>query len=169
MPTHIAFLRAVNVTGTGKLQMAPFRARCETAGFANVRSYIASGNILVDSRLAASTVQRRIEALATEMVGKHTAVFVRSPRELESALRANPFRNADPARVMVLFLAAPPAAAALVDWPTPGDEELRLVGRELFIHFPRGQGQSRLKIPFADVGTGRNLNTVRAVLELAGA
>lgn len=169
MPTHIAFLRAVNVTGTGKLPMAPFRARCEEAGFTNVRSYIASGNILVDSRLAAPTVQRRIEVLATEMVGKHTAVFVRSPRELAAVERANPFPRAEPARVMVLFLAVPPAATALADWPTPGGEDLRLVGRELFIHFPRGQGQSRLKVPFADVGTGRNLNTVRAVLELAGA
>ena len=44
-----------------------------------------------------------------------------------------------------------------------------LVGRELFVHFPEGMGQSKLKVPFADVGTGRNLNTVRALIEMASA
>ena len=41
-------------------------------------------------------------------------------------------------------------------------------GRELFIHFPNGQGQSRLKLPLMKSGTARNLNTVRKLAAMAG-
>ena len=44
---------------------------------------------------------------------------------------------------------------------------MALVGRELHLHFPDGQADTKLKVPFADIGTGRNLNTVRALLALA--
>ena len=49
MNTYIALLRAVNVGGTGKLPMAELRTLCESAGFKDVRTYIASGNVLLRS------------------------------------------------------------------------------------------------------------------------
>jgi len=49
--TYVALLRAVNVGGTGKLPMAALKAMCETIGCTNVRTYIASGNVVFDSRL----------------------------------------------------------------------------------------------------------------------
>jgi hypothetical protein len=49
METYIALLRAVNVGGTGKLPMAELRAMCEDAGFRDVRTYIASGNVVFRS------------------------------------------------------------------------------------------------------------------------
>jgi uncharacterized protein (DUF1697 family) len=61
------------------------------------------------------------------------------------------------------------AKTAIADWKIPGRERLALHGRELYVHFPEGQGKSKLKVPFADVGTGRNLNTVRKLLEMARA
>jgi uncharacterized protein (DUF1697 family) len=45
--TYIVFLRAVNVGGTGKLAMADLRAMCEAAGFTSVKTYIASGNLVL--------------------------------------------------------------------------------------------------------------------------
>ncbi|MET0755288.1 MAG: DUF1697 domain-containing protein, partial [Pseudoxanthomonas sp.] len=47
MNNHVALLRAVNVGGTGKLPMADLRALCEAAGFKEVRTYIASGNVVL--------------------------------------------------------------------------------------------------------------------------
>ena len=44
---------------------------------------------------------------------------------------------------------------------------MTIKGRELYVHFPDGMGSSKLKVPFADIGTGRNLNTVRAMIALA--
>jgi uncharacterized protein (DUF1697 family) len=49
---YVALLRAVNVGGTGKLPMAALTAMGEACGFANVRTYIASGNLLFESSLS---------------------------------------------------------------------------------------------------------------------
>jgi uncharacterized protein (DUF1697 family) len=70
---------------------------------------------------------------------------------------------------MVFFLDAPPPKDAVRAVKTPGGEELVLAGRELYVHFPDGQGKSKLKLPFADVATARNLNTVRRLAAMARA
>ena len=167
MPTHIALLRAINVGGTGKLPMADLRALCGDLGFANVRTYIQSGNVVFESRLAAARAKAALEGALEARLGRRHAVLLRSVAELEGVERRNPFPAADPKRLLVVFLDAPPPRGALDGWKIPGREQLRLDGRELFIHFPDGMGTSKLKVPFADVGTGRNLNTVRALLALA--
>jgi len=165
--THIALLRAVNVGGTGKLPMAELRARCTALGFANVRSYIASGNLVLESKLAAPKVQAMLESLVSEMLGKPASVLMRTAADLAKIIAANPYKDAEGNRVIVVFLEKVQPKDALKGWKIPGDEQLTLVGRELFIHFPSGQGRSKLKVPFQDIGTGRNLNTVRTLLAMA--
>lgn len=167
MPTHIALLRAVNVGGTGKLPMAELRARCTALGFANVRTYIASGNVVLESRLAAPKVEAMLESLVREMLGKPAAVLMRSREDLVAIMAANPYKDAEGNRVIIVFLEQASPKDALKGWKIPGDEQLTLIGRELFIHFPSGAGSSKLKVPFQDIGTGRNLNTVRTLLEMA--
>ncbi|MGB2598053.1 MAG: DUF1697 domain-containing protein, partial [Pseudolabrys sp.] len=49
MPVFIALLRAVNVGGTGKLPMRDLKILCEKLGCADVRTYIASGNVIFKS------------------------------------------------------------------------------------------------------------------------
>jgi uncharacterized protein (DUF1697 family) len=49
MTAYVALLRAVNVAGTGALPMAELRAMGEACGFATVRTFIASGNLLFES------------------------------------------------------------------------------------------------------------------------
>lgn len=167
MATCVALLRAVNVGGTGKLPMTELRAMAEALGFSAVRTYIASGNLVFGTRLAASTAKARLEAALHERFGKPCRVLIRSADELAAAIAANPFPEAAPNRLLVLFLDAPPDGRVLATWPVPGRERLALHGRELFVHFPDGMGPSKLRIPFADIGTGRNLNTVRTLLAMA--
>jgi uncharacterized protein (DUF1697 family) len=167
MPTHIALLRAVNVGGTGKLPMAELRTRCTALGFENVRTYIASGNLILQSKLTSPQVKTTLESLVHEMLGKPAAVLMRSRAELKAIMAANPYKDAEGNRVIVVFLEKAPPKNTLTGWKIPGDEQLTLIGRELFIHFPSGQGKSKLKVPFQDIGTGRNLNTVRTLLEMA--
>lgn len=61
--TYVVLLRGINVGGKSKVPMAGLRQALTDAGFANVRTYIQSGNILLDSRKAASTLKREIESL----------------------------------------------------------------------------------------------------------
>lgn len=167
MPTHIALLRAVNVTGSGKLVMAELRERVAAAGFANVRTYIASGNLLVDSAKPAPEVQRQLTAIITAMLRKPATVLLRSPAALARTIAANPFPRAEPSKVLVTFLPKAPGEKSIANVEPTGGEELRLIGKELFIHFPEGMGRSRLRVPLMDIGTGRNLNTVRTLLAMA--
>jgi uncharacterized protein (DUF1697 family) len=168
MTVFIALLRAVNVGGTGKLPMAELRALCEQHGFEDVRTYIQSGNVVFVSALAKDEVKAMLEAALAEKMGKPVGVLLRTRAELKAAYDHNPFPDADPKQVIVLFLDEKPKKGALDGVVIPGSERLELRGRELFIHYPDGQGSSKLKVPFAQVGTGRNLNTVAALIELAG-
>ena len=167
MNTHIALLRAVNVGGTGKLPMVELRALCEKLGFKAVRTYIQSGNVVFSSALDAAKAKAKLEqALATKL-GKPCRVIIRTGKELANVVAANPFPEAEPNRLIVVFLDDAPSKGPIKDWRIAGSERLALLGRELFIHFPDGQGTSKLKVPFADLGTGRNLNTVRTLLTMA--
>ncbi len=167
MAVHVALLRAVNVGGTGKLPMADLKKLCEKAGFSAVQTYIQSGNVVFESALTESEVRVALESALAKKLGKPTRVHVRSARELRATLDANPFPTAPPSRVIVTFLDAVPAKDALANVRNQTEEALAVVGRELFTHYPAGQGTSKLIVPIAKEGTGRNLNTVAKLAELA--
>jgi uncharacterized protein (DUF1697 family) len=149
--------------------MAELRALCEKAGLKAVRTYIQSGNVVAESPLAPAAVKAKLEKALAARLGKAHAVLVRSLAELEQAEARNPFPDAPPGFLLVIFLDEPPPKNALKDVKIPGEERLKLLGRELYIHYPEGMGKSRLRTPLADVGTGRNLNTVRALIAMAKA
>ena len=75
--------------------------------------------------------------------------------------------HAAPDRLLVYFLDRAPARSALAGLEIPGHEEVKVSGREVYIHFPDGIGRSKLAIPLLRTATGRNLNTVRKLLELS--
>lgn len=163
----IGLLRAVNVGGTGKLPMADLRALCTGLGFTDVATYIASGNLVFRTRLSEAKAKAALEAALTKRTGKPASVIMRSHEEMVAVERANPYPDAAPNQLLVLFLDAAPPKNALADVKAPGGERLTLLGREVFIHFPQGMGVSKLKIPLADIGTGRNMNTVRKLIEMS--
>ena len=61
MPVYVALLRAVNVGGTGKLPMTELKTMCVAEGFADVQTYIASGNVVFTSKLSAARVKAALE------------------------------------------------------------------------------------------------------------
>lgn len=167
MSTYVGLLRAINVGGTGKLAMSELRALCEKVGFTDVATYIQSGNVVFKSKLSESGAKKALEKALAQKMGKPFGAMIRTSAELEAILKRNPFKNAPTNRVIVLFLDEAPSAADMKAIKTPGREEWKLVGRELVIHYPDGSGASKLKIPFAKIGTGRNLNTVAKMAEMA--
>ncbi len=169
MPVYVALLRAVNVGGTGTLPMAELKAICEDLGFADVKTYIQSGNVLFRSELAETKVQRKLEAALAERMGKTPGVLLRSRRELEAVAAKAPFPDAKPNFLLITFLPEPPAADALDKLVAPNGEEVKIDGREIYIHYPNGSGRSKLKLPALKPGTARNLNTVRKLAELVAA
>lgn len=166
MTCFVALLRAVNVGGTGRLPMSELVAMCEAAGFANVRTYIASGNVLFDSPLPEAKVKASLEARLLQYAGKPVGVLVRTAAEMHAVLQANPFAQAAPNHVVAIFLDKAPPAAALERVSGQGSEEVRLGRREIYVHYRDGIAGSKLKIPAAAQGTARNMNTVAKLAAL---
>lgn len=167
MPSYIAFLRAVNVGGTGKLPMAELRAMCESIGLTGVRTYIASGNVVFQSRLAEATIKAKLERCLEDYAGKPVGVLVRTGAELAAVLEANPFKTAAPNRTVAIFLDTPPPPDALAAATGLRTEEMALGTREIYVHYGDGMADSKLKIPAAKAGTARNMNTIATLVDWA--
>jgi len=169
MTTYAALLRAVNVGGTGKLPMSELRAMCASVGFSNVRTYIASGNVVFDSKLSEKSVKAKLERCLETYAGKPVGVLVRTGAELAAVLANNTFSSAAPDRTVAIFLDAPPPADLLDSVSGQQTEEIALGTREIYVHYKDGIARSKLKIPAAGTGTARNMNTVAKLAEWAAA
>ena len=169
MTGYVALLRAVNVGGTGKLPMTTLAQMCAAAGFVNVKTYIASGNVVFQSDALEDRVRSAIEERLHDYAGKSVGVIVRTAAEIVDTFARNPFADSPGNRVMALFI-----DGALPTDPLDGvtgirNEQVRLGKRELFVLYPDGMANTRLRIPSEKLGTARNMNTVAKLAELAAA
>jgi uncharacterized protein (DUF1697 family) len=167
MTRYVALVRAANVGGTGKLPMNDLKSMCADAGFTHVETYIASGNVVFDSKLAPSKVKAELGARLRAYASKSVGVIVRTAAEMAAILKANPFPKAEPRHTYTIFLDGRPPRDALDHAVGRSDEEMRLGQREVFVHYPSGMGRSKLKIPATKTGTARNMNTVAKLAEMA--
>jgi len=167
MQAFIALLRAVNVGGTGKLPMTELKAMCEAAGFKSVRTYIASGNVVFQSKKTEAQVKAALERALAAFAGKPVGVLVRTAAEMAAVLAENPFPKMPGNLTHAIFMDEPPPADALKAISGRAREELRLGRREIYVYYPDGAGQSKLRIPTAKSGTARNMNTVAKLAEMA--
>jgi uncharacterized protein (DUF1697 family) len=167
MTVYIALLHAVNVGGTGKLAMEELQALCRKAGFSDVRTYIASGNVVFESDGSATKVKAELEKRLQAVLGKPVRVALRTAAEMSAVLKANPFPKAPPNTTVAIFLDGKPPPDALERAVGAVREEVRLGKREIYVHYPDGQGRSKLRIAAAKDGTARNMNTVGKLADMA--
>lgn len=159
-----ALLRAVNVGGTGKLPMAELKAVCEQLGLQQVRTYIASGNVVFASDRSESEIRDAIAAALLERYGKPIGVLVRSAAEIAGLAANNPWPGRPGNRVVAIFVDEPMSLEGITG---QRDEVVKLGNRAIYVDFAEGQADSRLRIPRAKAGTARNMNTVRKLAEMA--
>jgi uncharacterized protein (DUF1697 family) len=167
MTAYVALLRAVNVGGTGKLEMAKLTAICIEAGFTAVKTYIASGNVVFKSAARPVKVKAELEARLAAYANKPVGVVVRTAAEMAQIAKANPFPEAAPNQTVAIFLDAAPPADALAHAVGRSSEEMRAGEREIYVHYPDGMARTKLRIPTAKDGTARNMNTVAKLAEMA--
>jgi len=170
MAVVISMLRGVNVGAHHRMKMADLRAVYESLGHKDVRTYVQSGNVI--SRGAASAV--KIEDAIEQKFGFRPAVILRTPEELRAVIARNPFEGVAPAKLLVCFLPRNPGeeAGERVRTLPPTPEQVRLDGKQMYIYFPDGMARPKLSMPAVEkalkvAGTGRNWNTVLALLEIA--
>jgi uncharacterized protein (DUF1697 family) len=164
---YVALLRAVNVGGSGKLSMSALRTMCVEAGFDEVETLLASGNVVFSSPASAARVKAALEEKLSAEAGLVHSVVIRTGAQMRDVLEANPFQAKPADRTIAIFLDGPPPPDALDHVTGLGLEEMRLGEREIYVFYAAGIGRSKLRIPAAKAGTARNMSTIAKLAGLA--
>lgn len=176
---QVALLRGINVGGNKLVDMATLRAVLTDLGYADVRTYLQSGNAIFSSDISAAGGAGAAAAIEDAIVGQFgfgCRVVVRTAAELDAVKAADPLLGllGNPSRHLVGFLAAPPepdGAQRLTDGDY-GDDVLRIVDEHLYLWCPNGiTGSPFGKLNFDRIlgvaVTMRNWNTVTKLAEMA--
>lgn len=140
--------------------MAELKTMGEACGFANCRTFIASGNLLFTSERNEAEVKAALESQLEAYAGKPVPVLVRSADEMTAIVAANPFPDAHGSRHLVYFMDAAPSVDLIAQCRNQQGERLALGRRELYVDYGDGIRFTKLKIPHSDQKTARNMNTV---------
>jgi uncharacterized protein (DUF1697 family) len=102
-------------------------------------------------------------------MGKQVRVMLRTAEEMEKVVKANPFADQPANKVQAFFMNEAPARDLLETVRNRADDERVAAGaREVYVAYgEKGIGKSRIRIPAAEAGTARNMNTVARLAELA--
>jgi uncharacterized protein (DUF1697 family) len=168
MTPQIALLRAVNVGGI-KVSMVDLKALLVDLGFEKVRTLLNSGNVVFYGKNAGTDLEQALETEFAKRTGRPTEFFVRTAEEWKSIIDRNPMTDQarhDPGHLLVVVLKRAPSnqeveslRAAIV-----GPEIVQADGKQAYIYYPAGVGQSKLTAKLIEKhlgspGTGRNWNT----------
>jgi uncharacterized protein (DUF1697 family) len=171
MPRYIAFLRAINVGGH-TVTMDKLRSLFEALGFANVQTFIASGNVIFDSpSRQPDDLERKIERHLKAALGYEVATFLRTPAELSEVAKCAPFGEGVPQAGHTLYVSflktSVDDAATLRVYALQTDvDRLHISGRELYWLRQGGSADSKLtgaslERALRAPATARNITTVR--------
>ncbi len=166
MTAYVAMVRGVMPVGKGILPAARLKQMGEECGFEQVRTFIATGNLLFASRFGEQAVLRALQQHIDEHFGRPTPTFVRSAAEMGEAVAGNPFGDDKPSRVMAHFIAEPPRQAMIDEARDVAGERLALGPRLIYVSYGEGIGKTKLKLPSVKLGTARNMNSVAKMAAL---
>jgi len=180
LPTFIAMLRGINVSGHKPMKMERLRAAFEALGFKQVRTYVQSGNVVFEAKAAAPAgIAGKIADRLERDFGFSVPVTVVTAQELGRVLRENPFVKevgSDLSKLHVTFLADTPAA---VGWTKmgalpAGPDRFHFRSRCVYLHCPEGYGNTKLsnnaiERALAVSATTRNWKTVTTLHQMASA
>jgi uncharacterized protein (DUF1697 family) len=155
--------------------MPALREALSRAGFAEVRTYVQSGNVVLGSDASPEEVGRECERLIDDAFGLSVPVIVRTREELAEVVRRNPLGDVaqDPKRYQVSFLSdeLEPEVLRKLEAARVEPEQLVAIGREIYAWHPDGVARSRLWAALAGPALGvsstaRNWNTVLKLLAM---
>jgi uncharacterized protein (DUF1697 family) len=175
MTKYIAFLRAINVGGH-TVKMDALRQLFESLGFADVETFIASGNVIFETKAGnTKALEKKIEACLKESLGYEVATFIRTDAEVAEIAKYKPFPQSQldaAAALNVGFLANPLDDAAkqkLMSLKTDIDD-FHVHGREIYWLCKKKQSDSKISNVVMEKALGvkstlRGVNTVRKLAE----
>jgi uncharacterized protein (DUF1697 family) len=166
--SYVALLRGVNLVGKSTLKMTDLKTIAGELGLRDARTFIASGNLLFTSEQAEELLRKSLEQRLRAHMSKDVSVMLRTATEMAAVAAANPFPDAPGNSVLAFFLNREPPRDLMDTARNQDDERIAAGVREVYVAYgEKGIGRSRLRIPAAEAGTARNMNTVARLAELA--
>jgi len=175
MKTYLALFRGINVGGNNMLPMKELKALLEKNGCEGVRTYIQSGNVILNSSTSdVASLAKKLSAAVAKSHGFEPRVLLLTRAELERAAAGNPFPGAaeNPQSVHLFFLDGAPKKPDLnaLEGLKTKTESFALKDRILYLHTPDGLGRSKMAARVAKClgvqATARNWRTVTTLLEM---
>lgn len=175
MNNYVVLLRGVNVGGHNKLPMAYLRTILTQNGYANVSTYIQSGNILLTSDKELQYISMHIKELINKEFGYNIPVLTLSVSELKSCVKNNPFLNSveDIKFLHITFLDNVPETTTLdaLNINTYNNDEFKIKGRFVYLHTPDGFSKTKFsntqfEKQLSTTATTRNWRTVTKLVAL---
>jgi uncharacterized protein (DUF1697 family) len=170
MPKYVALLRAINVGGH-TVKMDHLRDLFAGIGLSNVETFIASGNVIFDSRSKdTAALERKIEKHLQDMLGYEVKTFIRSVVEVAAVANYKPFSEAElnAHALYIGFVAGSPDQNSQQKLLSCGSEidELRIHGREVYWLCRTRMGDSKFSGALAEKVLGmratfRNSTTIK--------
>jgi uncharacterized protein (DUF1697 family) len=173
----LALLGSINIGGN-RVKMVALKAALEKAGFSDLVTVAASGNVILTDNRDPAELEPALEQVIADSFGFNSCAMVRTKQEVQAAVDANPFHGTGPEHgsdkmVHSIFLSAQPAKedfdALLAEHASKGSERLALGDRVLFLDYVHGVGVSDLSSKFLErrlgcKGTARNMNSLKNIL-----
>jgi uncharacterized protein (DUF1697 family) len=176
---YAALLRGINVGGNKKIAMTELRVVLTGLGYADVSTYLQSGNaVFTAPRRSAQALARTLEGSIADTFGMKVSVVIRTSEELSGVLDRNPLPGEpeNPSRFFVAFLSAAPAAerTSEIEAESFGADRIWVRGSEAYLWCPRGAGDTLLTNSLIEkrlgvTATSRNWNTVNKLVSLTSA
>jgi uncharacterized protein (DUF1697 family) len=177
MLTYIAMFRGINVSGHNIIKMEQLRASFVTLGYSNIKTYVQSGNVVFETTNdSAANLSKKIEQKIIRDFGFSVRVFLMTSKKMEETVKRCPFLkapNIDHSKLHVTFLSDDPPETALEQLQPLAvkPEQLRIVGREVYLYCPNGYGRTKLSNTAIETklsvgATTRNWNTVNTLLTM---
>jgi uncharacterized protein (DUF1697 family) len=175
VPTWVALLRAVNLGSRNKVSMPKLRDALAAEGFTEVKTYVNSGNVVLDSSLrSAAKVGQAVHDVILDHFGVDTPVMMRTGPQLAKVLDWNPFPDAAgerPHLVWVLHLSGEPEAERVETFLAGDYGPVRVAhrGEEVVVDWHDRSGRPTVDRALKKLGvdaTARNWRTLAALVEL---
>jgi uncharacterized protein (DUF1697 family) len=176
MKTHLALLRGINVSGHKMINMVALKKALEAIGFDNVRTYINSGNVFVDSDEDAAKVGFMIKQEIFKEFGHDVPVIIIDKEDLQACLVRNEFlkeEGVDLKKLYVSFISSmlPDNMITQLNLNFIKPDEIQLDGKRIYLKYDISPAKTRLDNKWIEksmnvVSTTRNWNTVNKLLEM---
>lgn len=174
---YLALLGSINVGGN-RIAMADLRLALEEAGFRDVVTVAASGNVILSDERDPASIEAALESVIAARYGFASCAMVRTREEVRAAIDENPFHGTGPQHgsdkmVHSIFLNRQPDPAdfdqLVADHRARGGERLAMGDRVLFLDYVHGVGVSDLSNKTLErrlrcKGTARNMNSLKNLL-----